>query len=393
MKPRGPIVAVIAGVLLRFAWAVLWPDTVTHDAAMYRSLAHAIASGQGYTLDARPSAYWLPGWPVWMSIFYRLAASDVAVMLASAVLGIATVAATWLLAREMGLVAQSWLAAALCALVPSLVLLPRLLLSENLALPLFVLAVVALVRASRTGRLGDWLLFGVAAAAVTYVRESCVTLVLAGPLLARRPQRVQWPKSLAAMVLAGLLLVPWVARNRATIGVTGLTTSAGVNLCIGVGPGATGGYRRVVGAPVSPEVSEVEANRHGAACAKEGLREHPLELVTLAPSKLSRLLVWDDWMVDDFLFRSATPSWLPIVARVLCDGFYWALLALSFVAWREMKLALVVFATVALPVLVTFGAGRFHAPLLPLLCISASRGILGACNPERRPKASQSSSS
>ena len=390
MKRAAWIVIAVGGAA-RLAWAIAGPDVAILDAAGYRTLARSLVGGHGYALQAGPSAYWVPGWPAWMAVVYALfGAHDGAVTVSSVFLGGATIAATWALARELAdeghRRAVASIAAVLCALLPSLVLLPRLLLSENLAVPLFTLALVALARASRTGRLVHWLLFGLIAAVATYVRESCAVLALGGVLLARGPRL---GRALIAIALVGALLVPWVERNREVMGVTTLTTSAGVNLCIGLGPGATGGHRAVLEPILSPE-----AERHtlGTQCAKEGLREHPLELLTLAPAKLSRLFVWDDWIVDDFLASTTLPAWFTGGLRVLCDVAYWLLWLATLISWRRggaVRFGATVIGLVSLPVLATFGVGRFHALMLPLLCVTASRGIVDACNPERPPKASQ----
>ncbi len=347
-------IAIATGMLARIAWAALGPDAVFADALGYRAIAHAIAEGRA------ASAYWMPGWPFWMSLAYRVGGSDAWVIAASVVLGGATIGATWLLARELFDRETAFVAAGACALVPSLVLVPRLLLSENLAIPLFAIATLALVRALRTRTTRDWIAFAIATAAATYVRESSAVLVLAA-LLSRSPRACA-----IAFIAFAIALAPWALRNREATGHATLTTSSGPNLCIGLGEGATGGYRKV-GDGITQE--------EGLRCAREGLAHHPLEIVTLAPAKLSRLAVWDDWIVDDFLDQTSAHGAFTRVMRVLCNGFWWALCALAAVtAWRrrDARVLLAPALAVALSVLVTFGVGRFHAPLIPLLAVLAS---------------------
>ena len=347
-------IAIAAGMLARAAWAALGPDAVFADALGYRAIAHALAEGRG------ASAYWMPGWPFWMSLVYRVGGGDGAVIAASVALGAATIGATWLLARELFDRQSALVAAAACALVPSLVLLPRLLLSENLAIPLFALATVALVRAVKTRRTRDWIAFALATAAATYVRESSAVLVLAA-ILSRSPRAIA-----IALVTFALALAPWALRNRAATGHVTLTTSSGPNLCIGLGDGATGGYRKLDDAITQEE---------GLRCAREGLAHRPLEIVTLAPAKLSRLVVWDDWIVDDFLDDTSARGGATRAMRAFCNLGWWALLAGAAVVSlrrRETRVLLVPMATVALSVVVTFGVGRFHAPLIPLLAVLAS---------------------
>lgn len=364
-----------AGILARVAWALAAPPVVFDDAAGYRALARSLTAGHGYATAAGATAYWTPGWAAWMSIVYRAGGGDRAVALASVALGAATIAIVWALAAELFGRSAARLAAAIVALLPSLVLLPGVLLSENLAVPLAALAALALVRAARTRRALDFALFGAAVAAATYAREASAAFLLAGLFVGRRSLR-----SCAALAVAfSILVAPWVLRNRVELGRATLTTSAGTNLCIGLGEGATGGYRLLEGAktPLAGPSSELERNEQGLRCAAEGLRAHPLELVTLAPGKVSRFLVWDDWIVDDFFARRPGASAARMNAlRAFCNLSYWALLAAAVAgAWRERERDRPLVALVACALLATlasFGAGRFHAPLLPLFAVLAS---------------------
>jgi hypothetical protein len=179
-------IAIAAGICARIAWALAGPDVVLTDAAAYRGLAQSIASGHGYASSAGPSAYWVPGWPAWMALFYRAGASDRSVVLGNVLLGAITIGCVWAIARDVAGDRAGRVAAAVCALAPSLVLLPGVLLSENLALPLVALAAFALLRAKRTARALDWALFGLAVGGATLVRESSAAMLVAGGWLAVR---------------------------------------------------------------------------------------------------------------------------------------------------------------------------------------------------------------
>jgi len=243
------------------------------------------------------------------------------------------------------------MAAAITAIVPSLATMPRLLVSENLALPLFALATLLLVRAANRPAVATrWAAFAACAALATYVREACIAIVLAGLIMA-----VVKRSASGAIVVVGVLavaLAPWVTAHH------GLTTSDGSVLCIGLGEGATGGYRAGV----------------SSSCEL-----HLGKLFTLAPAKLARLFAWDDWTCDDFFLRKAAPR----AMRVFCNIAWWALLAAATVGAINHRRAstgtdekpahalAAVIGSVALVTIVTFGVGRFHAPLVPLLAVSA----------------------
>lgn len=269
------------------------------------------------------------------------------------------------------------------AWLPSLLFLPPLLLSENLALPLSTTALLLVVRASRRGAIGAWAAAGACCAAAVLVREASLAVALAGIACALGSARRRGTKGLAVYgLVVATGLAPWVARNRAATGVTGLTTGASVNLCIGLGEGATGGYRLLprfaARSGIDPPDAETEAE--ALACARRGIERRPLSIVTLAPGKLVRLFAFDDWEVDEFLV-AALPAWLAGGVSALDDVAYWLLLAAAAwsVAHRRPHRALVgTIAALALMTIATFGAGRFHALLLPLLAVlAAGRGTPG----------------
>jgi hypothetical protein len=325
---------VIAGVAARIACVLAGPGAVRTDAIAYRAMARSLAEGHALG-SASP---WMPGWPMWMSLFFRAGLGERAIVAGNALLGIATIVLAAAIARELGRDANA--AAAITAIIPSLATMPRLLVSENLALPLFALAILFLVRACNRPRdPARWAAFAACAALATYVREACLALALAGLIMALVKRSAS-----AALVVVGVFaiaLAPWVSAHH------GLTTSDGSALCIGLGDGATGGYRNV----------------------SAGCELHVGKLFTLAPAKLARLFAFDDWTCDDFFPRRVAPH----AMRVFCNIAWWALLVASTVgAMKKPAHALVAaIGSIALVTIVTFGVGRFHAPLVPLLAVLA----------------------
>lgn len=329
-------ICVIAGVAARIACVLAGPGAVRTDAIAYRAMARSLAEGRAF--GASP---WMPGWPVWMSLFFRAGLGERAIVAGNAILGVATIVLAGAIARELGRGARA--AAAITAIVPSLATMPRLLVSENLAVPLFALATLFLVRASKRPSIERWAAFAACAVVATYVREACIALAFAGLMIAAVKRSAS-----AALVTLGVFaiaLAPWVTSHH------GLTASDGSALCIGLGDGATGGYRAGVSA---------------------GCELHLGKIVTLAPAKLARLFAWDDWTCDDFFARRPSPRpWAAM--RVFCNIAWWALLAAAVAGAikKPPPALLAAIGAVAVITVVTFGVGRFHAPLVPLLTVSA----------------------
>jgi 4-amino-4-deoxy-L-arabinose transferase-like glycosyltransferase len=372
-------IAVAVGMALRLAWVLGSEDLVLWDAVSYRTLALSLAEGRGYGVSGLPSAFFVPGWPAWMSLFYRAHGGDTGVAIGSVLLGGATLGATYALGRDLLGARAAGIAAAIVALQPSLVLLPRLLLSEILALPLTVVSVWLIARAGRTPSVRAWALAGVACALATLVREASVALALSAGLIALGQARSRGPSGVVAFaVVFAVVLAPWVVRNRVALGTATLTTGSSVNLCIGLGDGATGGYRRLPWFEDTLEVAaDAEADADARRCARDGLAHHPLSIVTLAPAKLSRLLAFDDWEVDEFYARSVSPGAARALAAV-SDVGYWSVLALAALSMlrrggpRVLVLTLASFAALTLA---TFGLARSHTVLLPLLAVLASQAV------------------
>jgi 4-amino-4-deoxy-L-arabinose transferase-like glycosyltransferase len=363
---------------------------VIWDAVTYRELATSLAEGRGYRAAEGPTAFWMPGWPAWMSIFVRAGLADTAVALGSVALGAATIALTHRLADELYGKKVAAAAAVVVALLPSLVTLPGLLVSENLALPLTLGTVLLLVRAVRKDEVGAWALAGISCGVAVLVREASLALGLAGAVLGWGRPRARASKRIGAFVLSAALVVsPWVLRNRAVMGVTTLTTSSAVNLCAGLGEEATGGYRFMPWAgeeatggyrfmPWAGE--EREAYARALDCVRQGLSRRPWGVVTLIPAKLSRWLAYDDWQLDVF-YSHALPTVACRSLAVVCDVAYWAVLVAAVVAIRKGRgdrTLIVVIAGFIASTLVTFGNERFHVPALPLFAVLAAAWGIGA---------------
>jgi 4-amino-4-deoxy-L-arabinose transferase-like glycosyltransferase len=367
---RVAVGAVILGLLLRATWVLLGPKVVIFDAVTYRDLAQSLAAGHGYQTHDGPTAFWVPGWPAWMSLFYRVGLGDTVVALGSVLLGAATLVLTHRLARELYGRRPAWVATAIVALLPSLLTLPGLLVSENLALPLTVGSALLLVRAMRSHSTWPWLWAGLLCGLSILVREASLALALAGVVLGLRRPRSHAPRRIAPFILGvAICVVPWVVRNRASMGVSSLTTSGAINLCVGLGEDATGGSRFIPWEGV-----EREADARALDCVREGLLHRPFGIVTLAPAKLSRWFAYDDWEFDVFFSRALpTPAWRAMGA--VCDLAYWATLGCAIVALarrRGDRSLAVVLACFVSATLLTFGNARFHVVALPLFAVLAS---------------------
>lgn len=227
------VAAVVAGlaVVARLGYAfLLVSPQLTDDETSFWAVAGNVAAGDGFSYEGAPTA-WRPPAYTFLLAGLRLAGFEVrGVQVVQAALGAGAALAVMLLARRLRLPAWAVAAAGLGAAVyPPFVHLSSQLLSENLSLPLFVLALAATVRLLDRSRqrdqgalvgtaLGAGLLWGAAILARPAVLPALgvaglVLLLARGPAFSRRVV-VAGALGLAALAV----VVPWTLRNAATVG-------------------------------------------------------------------------------------------------------------------------------------------------------------------------------
>lgn len=377
MRPIERVCSIVVGfgIALRAAIALFGPEVPFPDAVHYRAIAESIATGHGYGEASGPTAYWVPLYPVLLG-GSKWIAGEAGMRVLELLLSTATVVLAGLFARRAYGRTAGFVAAAIAALVPSLVLLSGAHVSENLGIPILLDALVIAIAFARRPLMGD-VVTGVASGVAILTREACAAALPAAAWVVWNARRKA--TSLAVVFAASAIVVtPWIVRNQQTMGVAALSTSSGDNLCVGLGDGATGGWRRAFDDGGRPAATAREAERHraGLACARAALRSNPLSVVALMPAKLTRLFVWDDWLTDD-LPRGRAPL------AALCNAGWWCVAVLAVIGARRGTMRPLAraafagtFAATLLIVIATFGNGRFHAPLLALITAPAARGLL-----------------
>jgi 4-amino-4-deoxy-L-arabinose transferase-like glycosyltransferase len=192
------------------------------DPADYDRIAVSLAHGHGFgaTALAQPgtaSALRPPLYPLMLAATYRIVGhSWTAARALEAVLGVAFVLLLFLLARRLYGRRVALVAAALAAIMPTLVVLNASLLSETLFLPLEIAALLAAVAWRQTPALRFAVGAGVACGAAVLTRSVGIAVlvsVIVAIVTASAPWRVRLR---AAAVVAGIaiaLVLPWTIRN------------------------------------------------------------------------------------------------------------------------------------------------------------------------------------
>ena len=206
-------------------------DAPVIDEASYDDWAVELAAG-----DWRGDEVFFqePLYPYFLGVLYSVFGRDLLIVrLIQASLGVLT---CWLVAKLGSRLGGDWagvLAGLLIACLPSLVLLPCLLLKPNLHLPLFCAAALLLTRPG-AGGIRRWFVIGLFTGSCALLRGNSLVIL---PLFlfwsfTLRPQGLpSFVRSLSFALGVGLLLGPVAWRNHEVGGVWALTTSgAGTNL-------------------------------------------------------------------------------------------------------------------------------------------------------------------
>jgi Dolichyl-phosphate-mannose-protein mannosyltransferase len=244
----------LAGFGIRF-WYVLagGAKDVSPDGIFYHFVANVLVDGGGYVnpFTRVPTALHPPVWPVLLGLPSVLGTETLlahqvfACVVGTATIGLVGIAGRLIAGGRVGLIA-----AAIAAVYPNMWVHERELAAETFVLPL-VAAVLALAyaywRASRTSTLlGLGAVCGVLILAHSAMLSLLILLVPALVLRARPGGSAarRWARLVAALAVAGVVLLPWAIRNTVRFDrPVLLTTNLGLTLRAANCPGAYAGDR------------------------------------------------------------------------------------------------------------------------------------------------------
>lgn len=400
---RSALLALWALYLVPRALLILLDVQPWSDAAYYYERAERLAAGHGYlSPEGQPTAFWPPGWPLALSLVFKLLGPSVAAV-GLFNLGCAAISAALVLAlgRRIGgseLVAR--LALLLLAVYPNNAAYVPLALTE-VFYTMLLLAVCWLLVAERSklALLGAGLLLGLA----TLVKAQTLAVVplVLGIGVLRAPRfwravRSAIGQGLALGALAALVVLPWSLRNEAVLGqFVAVSTNGGVTLLTGNSATADGGYgdadpayKALFARKASMDeiAYDAEAKRLGMAW----IAANPWQFLGLMPKKFIKLWGPDGealWSYEQGAASYAAYAPLYTAVRWTNQAWYWLLLV-GFAAalvvqlrrrWRTSAPLwdwwLLPYGIAAYPtaICVVFsGQTRFHYPAMPFIAISAA---------------------
>jgi hypothetical protein len=220
------VAILVVAVFVRVLWLVLNRHQVlANDPADYQRLAVSVASGHGFgtTVVAPgggPTAFRPPLWPLFLGALYWVVGTHVMVARAvEVVLGTLTVGLIGLIARQLWSAATALVAMVIAAVYPPLLLAGGSLLSESLSLPLELGSLGAALSVRRSSH--PWrgvILAGVLAGLDVLARPDSFTLLVPIALVLAGAGTRRLARVLAAFVIAGLVVSPWLVRDGLVMG-------------------------------------------------------------------------------------------------------------------------------------------------------------------------------
>lgn len=387
--PRGRWLAavLVAGLLFRLAWVLVFPAPQISDAGTYYQLGARLAHGEPYVTPLSGTrAEWPPGLPLLLAATFKVVGiGRAAVVLLNMVLFAGLLLATDVLARRLAGEGPARLATLLLALWPNLISLAGFANKEAVVGLLLTLACILHLSAHRLAPLGAGLALGYAT-----LSQPATLLIPAAFVAADLFGRVPLRRAGAAWALLvlgmALVIVPWIVRNERVLGRPVLTTNGGSVFYRANNPLATGGWT-ARGERSLDGLGELEASDAGYRWGKEWIRENPDAFLALALRKQVLFLGDDAGGVYDTLRRGLNRGG-PLYAglKLLATAWWWGLWLLILVTitvrWRipaspGLLLLVLVFLYVWAMDSVFESGSRHHVPLAGAVAVLASLPLAG----------------
>ena len=403
-RRRWLVLVIAVGIVLRLAWALLFPSEPVSDGLAYYDLADRLVQGLTYQTPKGEWAGWPPGYPFLLLPFFQLLGVGLlAVTVVNLLLYVGTILTVFSLALRLGGEATARFSTLLLALWPNLIASAGVPNKEGVVVFLLPAALLLYLVAGSfrspglrlAGRLATGLILGYA----MLTQPAVMLVVWAFPiweLLLRVPlMRIAGRFALLLLGMA-VVVLPWSFRNERVLGQFVLVSTNGGSVFYRANnPLATGGWiqhgeRKLDG------YDELTQDRLGYQWGKEWIRENPGEFLKLGVKKQILFLGDDAMGIYDGLKRGlGIGGPVYAAAKLLANAYWWGIWALVLLAllvrpgWSRHPLVLL-FVLVVLyfwSIDSVFESGaRHHLPLVGLLAILAGWGAAG--EPATQPRAS-----
>lgn len=381
LSPPSPTIILIIGVILRLGWALAFPAKPTSDGEVYLELAQRVLNEHVY-LIAEHRAYWPPGYPFYLLPWLIVLPAKLAVPIAQSALFVAGALGVRKLGLHLGNEKVSRCAMLLFAIWPTLFAMCATPEKEALVIALLPWITLGLLSERTHSQFLAGLGLGWAILAQpAFLPMAALAVFVIALVHDRRILR-------AGLLVAGLVLVvsPWTLRNYSVLETfVPISTNGGDNFYRANNPLADGGYT-VRGEIALPREDELVMDYMGKKLGMQWIKHHSMDFAQLALEKQLRFMGDDSSGVFFSLKRGegTQSAALYAIAKLASNLWWlaaWALIALICVRRRiaQTPVNFLVWLWLYLFVLhsVFESNGKYHIPMLWVLCILLAHGIYG----------------
>ena len=245
MAKRHLLILILAAGAWRLLFIGVWGPLSFPDSPAYENLARNLLAGKGY-VDTRPfqvmdaSLIRTPGYPLFLAGVHTLfPGQGLPLVLIQQILGLLTVVFIYWTGRLLVDAKTGFAAGLLCAFHPWLAVFGNIVMTETLFLFLLALAILILAAGVQKNNLPGIMLAGSLFGLSVLVRPAFLLFPLLLPFglfVWQKKTGPAWRGSILFGASCLLVLLPWVAWNRAHKGYVGLSAFSGINLLTLVQP-------------------------------------------------------------------------------------------------------------------------------------------------------------
>ncbi len=387
-EPRKFLIVLLSSAFLLRALSLLMPFHLWGDWQTYNELAWTWSQTGSYSVNGIPYAYRPPGYPFFLMLIYEIFGQSPRLGAAFNVLfGTATVYLIYKFASKFMNEKIAGYAAIILAFFPSQILFVNKLASETLFTMLLFLALYVMVLGLDKKRAVMLLLCGIVLGLAALTKGIALAFVFV-PLIYILLYLKWSPAAIrnALFMVLGFLLVvvPWMTRNYVQKGSFSIATQTGINLLIGNAPGSGMGWNQTVTEEfdIDDPARQVEIDRQARNMAWEYIKDNPAGFVKRGILKLGYYYAVDMEGVWNELIDAADKGRFDLFAIIalLAESYYLAVLLLFFMGaiayavnrGEPLSAKVLLFGTIlywSAVYFVFFGDGRFHHPIVPIMCI------------------------
>jgi 4-amino-4-deoxy-L-arabinose transferase-like glycosyltransferase len=387
-------------LVLRILWITLVPTQLYADWKWYDDAAYHMSQVWRYEENGLPTAYWPIGYPLFLAIVYWIFGHHYFVVeFINVLLSLCICAFTYLVARRLIAPLAARLTLVVLALFPSQIFFTNVLASEIIFTVLLLLVVYLLLKQEVRPTVLISLTVGVLLGLLILIRAVALflpLLVVFFYLGSRRRPGLILRDAVLIILVAFLTLLPWMLRNKKTLGAFTIATSGGINLYIGNSPISSGSWVwkkenpfRDLSAP-----NEVGNDRLGYKLATKFILDDPIGFVRRGIKKEIYLFVTDFAAIAKELDLAANANTVDKFVILSIVGQVYYLTILTFSAgglflflkgrWKRKPGFYLLWGILIYWMgihFIFFGIDRFHFPLVPILSIFASLFLVSQIKP------------